>query len=487
MKPVFKEEHRLYVEVSQNNGGGIIPKSLFRSRNRLIHNGEGVISFIINGHGLEFSKKALNGNNGHSDLPIESPKQRKTLLNSNMNEIEEKEGEAIEFIRKVSEDNEDRFVLVSFSGGKDSAVVAHLVKKAIGKQPILFSNTGIEFPETVKYVRDFAKEYGYELMEYSAPNEFLDMCKKLGPPSRMMRWCCFVQKSAPINNFYREMTENVLSFDGIRKAESNSRSKYPRVKENTKIIRQLSAYPILEWSDLDVWSYILKENLMFNPLYRLGYTRVGCWACPNNSKFDFYLTERIHPELMEKFKSVIMDFAKKNGKGKGWIKEGKWTSRKTKYRNFTECVEDTPCLSQNNYIYLFKKDITMKNLEYFKIFGKVKKKTSGERTLVNIDGKLFDITMVIPGRHINVKIKTDKDVWLLRKSVHKQIQKVLNCVLCGACMGTCPYGAIKVSNGSFEISENKCKNCLNCTRSKNLKMACVALHYNTKRNVIKED
>ena len=38
--------------------------------------------------------------------------------------------------------------------------------------------------------------------------------------------------------------------------------------------------PIYEWSDSDVWEYVRNNGIEMNPLYAMGYTRVGCIGCP---------------------------------------------------------------------------------------------------------------------------------------------------------------------------------------------------------------
>lgn len=484
LKPVFKEEHEMYTEVSQNNGGEIIPNSLFRSKTRLIHDGRAVIRFIINGHGLEFSKKDLDKENIDADLSIEKIKARRAIFRANLDEIKEKEREAIEFIRTVAEENKDRFILISFSGGKDSTVAAHLVMKAIGKHPLLFSNTGIEFPETVRYVRSFSKKRRLKLLEYKALNEFIPMCEKLGPPSRMMRWCCFTQKAAPINDFYREKSKEVLSFDGIRKCESKARSKYPRVKDNTKIIKQLSAYPIFDWNDWDIWTYILYRELEFNRLYRMGYTRVGCWACPSNSNFDNYLMSKTHPELFKKWESFLLKYARRNGRDKEWVKGGLWRQRKTKYQKFDVCSIQNTCRLGNKFMFTLKdQEVTEDMLEFFKIFGRKEVTDCNGEKFIQFLGDKVLVAATIGDKKIRVKFNDMNNFPRLMHEVQKQLTKSLNCVACGACIGSCPYGAIKV-NGRFEVDQNKCTGCRSCTTSRNLKMACVALHYKTQRKTI---
>ena len=193
--------------------------------------------------------------------------------------------------------------MLSFSGGKDSTVTTDLVTKAIGNPSLvhIFGNTTLEFPTTISYAERFRRDHPYAIFETAVNDEqdFMSVCDDIGPPARMMRWCCSMFKTGPItrtlNSLYRN--QQILTFYGIRRAESASRSKYNRVKddsESIKIQKQTVASPIIDWKDADVWLYILAENVDFNDAYRLGYDRVGCWCCPNNNQRGQCRHDRAH-------------------------------------------------------------------------------------------------------------------------------------------------------------------------------------------------
>ncbi len=62
---------------------------------------------------------------------------------------------ALDVIREFVDHEGGGHVYVSFSGGKDSLVLLHLVRSIYPDVPAVFANTGIEFPEQVKFVRSF--------------------------------------------------------------------------------------------------------------------------------------------------------------------------------------------------------------------------------------------------------------------------------------------------------------------------------------------
>lgn len=48
--------------------------------------------------------------------------------------------------------------------------------------------------------------------------------------------------------------------------------------------------------DIEIWLYLLGEDVDFNDAYRLGYDRVGCWCCPNNNERAQFLSSIYMPE-----------------------------------------------------------------------------------------------------------------------------------------------------------------------------------------------
>jgi phosphoadenosine phosphosulfate reductase len=231
--------------------------------------------------------------------------------------------EATEFIRETAKAYLSENIVISFSGGKDSTVTADLTVRALSNPSLvhIFGDTTLEFPLTIEYAKRFRENNPKAIFKTAKNKEqnFYEVCEDIGPPARMLRWCCSMFKTGPItrvlNSLYRDM--DILTFYGIRKNESVSRSKYNRVENNAesvKIQKQKVASPIFHWKDLDVWLYILGEGIDFNDAYRLGYDRVGCWCCPNNNERAQLLSRIYMPEQAEKWREFLINFAIKIGK-----------------------------------------------------------------------------------------------------------------------------------------------------------------------------
>ena len=97
------------------------------------------------------------------------------------------------FIKKTSSNVEEEKIVISFSGGKDSTVVADLVIKALGNPNLvhIFGDTTLEFPTTLEYAERYRKSHLQAIFQVAKNYEqnFMSVCEDIGPPARMMRWC----------------------------------------------------------------------------------------------------------------------------------------------------------------------------------------------------------------------------------------------------------------------------------------------------------
>lgn len=231
---------------------------------------------------------------------------RKRAVDANSRHLAKIEDEAVSFIKSCAGWPK----AVSFSGGKDSLAVLLLAEKALGPTGFrtMFIDTGLEFPETIGYVESLAIP---NLIREAAGDAFWGALEKAGPPGRQNRWCCKLCKLSPASRLInREFPDGCLSFMGERRYESLDRARRPRVDINPWIKKQVHAYPIRDWTALDVWLYIFSRKAAYNPLYEKGFTRIGCWLCPASDQYDFVLVEKLHPGLWGKWK---MHSAKTSG------------------------------------------------------------------------------------------------------------------------------------------------------------------------------
>lgn len=405
----------------------------------------------------------------------------KTFISANESYINNLIYEAEKYIvDTVNEYKEKNYIpTVSFSGGKDSSVVSRLVMDALQDNTVIhmFGDTTLEFKETYEYVNyKFRQENPrVPMIPSETENDFFKLCNVFGPPSQHERWCCTIFKTSNLNKEYENLPGDSLTFLGIRHSESVARAGYERTQEKSKISSQINAMPIIEWTDYDVWLYILYKNLLINDCYQYGYKRVGCWCCPNNSEWSMMLTEIYHPDDMKKWKETVYSFAEKTGKTDpdDYYEEGRWKTRRgasgLEVRNIT--ITDTECnLSDNARNIIVEKRISSDVIELLKPLGDLKIIDKADATYIQIyDTDKSDVyrkicELIIKYGTTIIKVLPEErvDINTLVNRIKCQMRKYQFCIKCSACDSTCPHGAIDTIHGKYSIDSDKCIHCKHC-------------------------
>lgn len=423
------------------------------------------------------------------------------FIRANQHRLAYLKDEAFAFVRHAAEKFKEENIVISFSGGKDSTATADVVIKALSNPSLvhIFGNTTLEFPSTTEYANRYRKAHPLAIFQIAKNDEqvFYDVCEDIGPPARMMRWCCSMFKTGPItrviNSMYR--SQQILTFYGIRKSESVSRSKYNRIEddaESVKIQQQTVASPIFFWKDIDIWLYILAEQIDFNSAYRLGYDRVGCWCCPNNNQRAQFLSRIYMPEESKKWRDFLIRFAKRIGKPDPeiYVDSGKWKARQggnglasagdVKIR-FTNCTSE-----ENAKIYRLVRPFDDELVGMFVPFGKIApelgKKLLRETIILDVRTNV-PILSIQPfnqdGYDYAVKVRTmnvaDHDG--MQRMVGYQIRKFNACRKCLKCESICRQGAISIIGDTYYIDPDKCVHCKMCMTAKYLDGGCMMDKY----------
>jgi phosphoadenosine phosphosulfate reductase len=190
---------------------------------------------------------------------------------------------------------------VMVSGGKDSSVITDLAIRSGVKCRFETSWTGIEYPETVYFLRSEKariEALGYSF-EFIVPRDkdgkqitMWKLIEKKGFPTMKMRFCCERLKESAGQNSYcilgirwaestkRKANRFLYEIGNYKLMTNNDNVAMRRMTENCMKKNKYMLNPIIEWSDDEVWEYINERGLPYNPLYDMGHKRVGCIGCP---------------------------------------------------------------------------------------------------------------------------------------------------------------------------------------------------------------
>src|SRR3954452_13250048 len=210
-----------------------------------------------------------------------------TLVTRALPHLEALEAEAIHIIREVAAELEKPVLL--YSGGKDSIVLSHLAAKAFAPGrvpfPVMHVDTGHNFPEVIEFRDRSVAELGVELIVASVQDS-IDVGRA-------------VEETGPRASRNRLQTTTLLdaleargfdaAFGGARRDEERSRAKErvlsfrddfgqwdPRRQRpelwnvyNGRVRRgeHVRAFPISNWTELDVWQYVAQEGLELPSIY----------------------------------------------------------------------------------------------------------------------------------------------------------------------------------------------------------------------------
>jgi sulfate adenylyltransferase subunit 2 len=209
------------------------------------------------------------------------------------------ESEAIHIIREVVAEFERPVLL--FSGGKDSVVVLHLAARAFwpGKVPfpVMHVDTGHNFPEVIKFRDETVERLGLKLVVASV-QDYIDR----GVLQERADGTRNPLQTLPLLDAITNGKYDAV-FGGARRDEDKARAKERIISLRDEFGQwdprnqrpelwnlyngrhtpgqHVRAFPISNWTELDIWTYIERENIQLPPLYlaheREVYQRDGMW------------------------------------------------------------------------------------------------------------------------------------------------------------------------------------------------------------------
>ena len=160
-------------------------------------------------------------------------------------------------------------------------VLTDLIYEQVPQIEMFSIDTGRLFPETLDLIVRIEARYGRPLrMFYPETDRLEGWVRENGingfrDSVEQRRGCCWVRKVEP---FRRAVAGHGAWVTGIRRGQSASRALASAVEWDAEYgLHKVS--PLLKWSEKQIWEYIRRKNLPYNPLHERGFPSIGCAPC----------------------------------------------------------------------------------------------------------------------------------------------------------------------------------------------------------------
>jgi len=200
--------------------------------------------------------------------------------------------------------------VLAFSGGTDSLVLLHILyTETDTRPPLVFCDTGMEYPETLPHIKAVAAKYQAELLIARPDRRPLDVWKARGWPFLgklpARTWtrkhkdrafgfkldvssCCQILKLNTTRNFIKSKGFD-LTFTGMRGSADDAMRGLRQFKDGPlyrdKQSKTWQCHPLLGWTDLMIRRYTQARNLPRHPLKDKGLITTGCMYCGGGCQF----------------------------------------------------------------------------------------------------------------------------------------------------------------------------------------------------------
>lgn len=224
---------------------------------------------------------------GHDDILAKVDENKRALPNETMTHLDRLEAEAIHIIREVVAEADNPVML--YSVGKDSAVMLHLARKAfypsVPPFPLLHVDTRWKFQAMYDFRDYMARESGMDLLVHVNPDAIE---QNINPFDHGSALHTDITKTQGLKQALDQYKFDV-AFGGARRDEEKSRAKERVFSFRTRSHRwdpknqrpelwhqynarknpgeSIRCFPISNWTELDIWQYIYREQIPIVPLY----------------------------------------------------------------------------------------------------------------------------------------------------------------------------------------------------------------------------
>src|SRR5438876_6250574 len=161
--------------------------------------------------------------------------------------------------------------------GAEGCCLIHMLAEIERAVHIFNLETGYQFPETLELRERIKERYGIEVELVRPELTVAEYEAEHGGPLYRIRpdQCCYDRKMIPLR---RAVVGYDAWISAIRGDQTPDRGRASVVQWDAKF-NLVKVNPLLSWDRKQVWAFIVKHEVPYNPLHDQGYPSIGCWPC----------------------------------------------------------------------------------------------------------------------------------------------------------------------------------------------------------------
>lgn len=178
----------------------------------------------------------------------------------------------------------DQVALSCSFGGAAGMVLLDMIARVAPTTPVIYIDTGLLFPESYAVIEQVRERYGITPRPLRPVRTIQQQARDEGEAlwERDPDRCCKLRKVEPL-------ATALVAFDawitGIRRDGGSTRAHTPLIEWSAKYAL-VKLNPLAFWNERDVWRYIERHAVPYNPLLDRGYRSLGCVTCTQHPTSD---------------------------------------------------------------------------------------------------------------------------------------------------------------------------------------------------------
>ncbi|KEK23683.1 phosphoadenylyl-sulfate reductase [Bacillus gaemokensis] len=169
-------------------------------------------------------------------------------------------------------------IVYACSFGVEGMVLLHLINQVNPSAKVVFLDTNVHFQETYDLIRRVRERFTkLDIMEKQPGLTLEEQAKEYGDRlwEHNPNLCCKLRKILPLE---KSLLDGKAWISGLRREQSETRKHTKFINQDHRF-QSIKICPLIHWTWKEVWRYVYKHNLPYNPLHDVGYPSIGCEKC----------------------------------------------------------------------------------------------------------------------------------------------------------------------------------------------------------------